>query len=64
MTIQHSTNPIKEFIHLLRTHQVERLVDVRTVPRSRHNPQFSWNQLSQHCIRFTFITLTCRSGRL
>ncbi len=41
MTIGHSTRPIEEFIHLLRTHLVERLVDVRTVPRSRHNPQFS-----------------------
>jgi len=46
MTIGHSTRPIKEFIHLLKAHQVKRLVDVRTVSRSRHNPQFNRNQLS------------------
>lgn len=46
MTIGHSTRPIDEFIHLLRSHGVQRLVDVRTVPRSRHNPQFNRDQLS------------------
>src|SRR5665811_2226191 len=46
MTIGHSTRPVKEFIHLLKAHQVKRLVDVRTVPRSRHNPQFNRSQLS------------------
>jgi uncharacterized protein (DUF488 family) len=46
MTIGHSTRPIAEFIHLLKAHGVERLVDVRTVPRSRHNPQFNRDQLS------------------
>jgi uncharacterized protein (DUF488 family) len=46
MTIGHSTHTAKEFIHLLKAHQVQRLVDVRTVPRSRHNPQFNRSQLS------------------
>ena len=46
MTIGHSTRPIKEFIHLLKAHGVKRLVDVRTVPRSRHNPQFNRSDLS------------------
>lgn len=46
MTIGHSTRPIAEFVHLLKAHEVERLVDVRTVPRSRHNPQFNRDQLS------------------
>jgi len=46
MTIGHSTRPIDEFVHLLRSHGVQRLVDVRTVPRSRHNPQFNRDQLS------------------
>ena len=46
MTIGHSTRPLKQFIRLLKAHQVERLVDVRTIPRSRHNPQFNRNQLS------------------
>ena len=41
LTIGHSTRPIDEFIELLRKHGVERLVDIRTIPRSRHNPQFN-----------------------
>jgi hypothetical protein len=41
LTIGHSTRPIAEFVRLLRAHAVTRLIDVRTVPRSRHNPQFS-----------------------
>jgi uncharacterized protein (DUF488 family) len=46
MTIGHSTRLIDAFIQLLRAHGVQRLVDVRTVPRSRHNPQFNRDQLS------------------
>jgi uncharacterized protein (DUF488 family) len=41
LTIGHSTHPIEEFLGLLVAHGVKRLVDVRTVPRSRHNPQFN-----------------------
>ena len=40
-TTGHSTRPLEEFIDLLLAHGVKRLVDVRTVPRSRHNPQFN-----------------------
>jgi uncharacterized protein (DUF488 family) len=40
LTIGHSTRTIEEFIRLLQAHAVSRVVDVRTVPRSRHNPQF------------------------
>lgn len=39
-TIGHSTRPIEAFVEMLRAHGVKRLVDVRTIPRSRHNPQF------------------------
>lgn len=46
-TIGHSTRPIDEFIRLLRAHQIDRLVDVRTVPRSRFNPQFNMDTLTQ-----------------
>jgi uncharacterized protein (DUF488 family) len=45
-TIGHSTRPIKDFIRLLKAHGVERVIDVRTIPRSRHNPQFNRDQLS------------------
>jgi uncharacterized protein (DUF488 family) len=41
LTVGHSTRPIETFIELLLAHGVTQLVDVRTVPRSRHNPQFS-----------------------
>jgi uncharacterized protein (DUF488 family) len=41
MTIGHSTHPLEEFIGLLQAHGATRVVDVRTVPRSRHNPQFN-----------------------
>jgi hypothetical protein len=41
LTIGHSTRTLDEFIRLLRAHSVSRVVDVRTVPRSRHNPQFN-----------------------
>ena len=41
MTIGHSTRTLAEFIRLLRAHGATCVVDVRTVPRSRHNPQFN-----------------------
>ncbi|MEO6970591.1 MAG: DUF488 domain-containing protein [Chthoniobacterales bacterium] len=45
LTVGHSTRTIEEFIELLRAHKVTRVVDVRTVPRSRHNPQFNKDSL-------------------
>jgi uncharacterized protein (DUF488 family) len=39
-TIGHSTRPIDEFVALLRANGIRTLVDIRTIPRSRHNPQF------------------------
>jgi uncharacterized protein (DUF488 family) len=41
LTIGHSTRTLEEFIGLLRAHEVTWVVDVRTVPRSRYNPQFN-----------------------
>lgn len=41
LTIGHSTRTLEEFLHVLQVHGVTRLVDVRTIPRSRHNPQFN-----------------------
>ena len=41
LTVGHSTRQIKVFLELLAGHGVTQLVDVRTVPRSRHNPQFN-----------------------
>jgi uncharacterized protein (DUF488 family) len=45
-TIGHSTRPIDVFIHLLKAHGVKRVIDVRTMPRSQHNPQFDRTALS------------------
>jgi len=47
LTVGHSTRPIEDFLHLLEAHGVKRLVDVRTVPRSRHNPQFNKDSLPE-----------------
>ena len=43
--IGHSTRPIDEFVALLMTAEVKLVVDVRTVPRSRTNPQFNRDAL-------------------
>jgi uncharacterized protein (DUF488 family) len=40
-TIGHSTRTLHEFMELLNVYNIALLVDVRTVPRSRHNPQFN-----------------------
>jgi hypothetical protein len=40
-TVGHSTRSVPEFVELLRTVEVQLVVDVRTVPRSRANPQFN-----------------------
>ena len=45
MTIGHSTRTLEAFIGLLQVHGATRVVDVRTVPRSRHNPQFNADSL-------------------
>ncbi len=47
-TIGHSTRPLEEFIEILKAHGVQRIVDVRSVPRSRHNPQFNRESLARH----------------
>ena len=41
LTIGHSTHTWKTFLELLRAHRVKRVIDVRSIPRSRHNPQFN-----------------------
>ncbi len=46
-TIGHSTHPIDEFVRMLKANGVERLIDVRTVAGSRHNPQFGERELAK-----------------
>ena len=40
-TIGHSTRTLEEFIALLKAYGIQQIIDVRTIPRSRHNPQFA-----------------------
>src|SRR5574340_1648924 len=44
-TIGHSTRSLDELVALLLENAVQHLVDVRTMPRSRHNPQFNTDTL-------------------
>ncbi len=49
-TVGHSTRPIDEFIGLLTAHGITQLIDVRTVPKSRHNPQFETHALAKSLV--------------
>ena len=55
-TIGHSTRSGDDFVALLAAHAVTALADVRTVRRSRHNPQFNGDALAAtlaaHAIRY------------
>jgi uncharacterized protein (DUF488 family) len=46
-TIGHSTRPIEELIELLTSNGVRRVIDIRTIPKSRHNPQFNSETLAE-----------------
>lgn len=46
-TIGHSTRRIEELIEILLAHGLQLLVDVRTIPRSRYNPQFNSEALAK-----------------
>ena len=58
-TIGHSTRPIESFLELLRAHGVEQLVDVRSIPKSRHNPQYEQGALRRALktakVRYVYI---------
>jgi uncharacterized protein (DUF488 family) len=44
-TVGHSTRTAEELLELLQAHGIQTLVDIRTVPRSRTNPQFNQDAL-------------------
>ena len=46
-TIGHSTRSIDAFISLLNAYGIDQVIDVRTIPRSRHNPQFNKDVLAE-----------------
>ena len=51
-TIGHSTRSLEEFVDLLRSAEIDLLVDVRTVPRSRRNAQYNRDTLPQSLAPF------------
>ncbi|HTS12805.1 MAG TPA: DUF488 domain-containing protein [Candidatus Limnocylindrales bacterium] len=63
-TIGHSTRSSDEFIALLRANGVARLIDIRTIPKSRHNPQFNTDTLaaSLHTAGIDYVHLKALGG--
>jgi uncharacterized protein (DUF488 family) len=51
-TIGHSNRTFDEFVELLRSNGVKRVIDIRTIPRSRHNPQFNRETLGPALKKF------------
>jgi len=50
-TVGHSTQTLEQLIDSLRAYEISLLVDVRTVPRSRRNPQFNRESLPDDLAR-------------
>jgi uncharacterized protein (DUF488 family) len=46
-TVGHSTRPVDALIEMLRAHGIQRLIDVRTIPKSRYNPQYNGEALER-----------------
>lgn len=44
-TIGHSTRPVEDFVQLIKNHGIKSVIDIRAIPRSRHNPQFNADTL-------------------
>ena len=64
-TIGHSTHSIEKFIELLNAHHVQHLVDVRSIPKSRHVPQFNTDTLaaSLNAANIAYTHLKSLGGR-
>jgi hypothetical protein len=62
LTIGHSNRTWKDFLELLRAHRVKRVIDVRSIPRSRHSPQFNRETLSTKCEPRGSATCICESS--
>lgn len=45
-TIGHSTRPIDEFVQAMKAHGIQMVIDVRTIPKSGHNPQYNSDALA------------------
>jgi len=60
LTVGHSNRTLEELLALLEAHEVAHVVDIRTIPRSRHNPQFDREQLARDLHEPESATPTCR----
>jgi uncharacterized protein (DUF488 family) len=58
-TIGHSTHTADEFVAILKAYGIKRVIDVRSIPKSRHNPQFNKEDLreslSEHNIDYVHL---------
>jgi uncharacterized protein (DUF488 family) len=63
-TIGHSTRTTRELVETLRAHRVEQVVDVRTIPKSHHNPQFNRPALSRslHAVKIGYRHVKALGG--
>ncbi len=63
-TIGHSTRTIEEFVELLQANGVEQLVDIRSMPRSRMNPQFNRETLPDSLarVRIDYVHMPALGG--
>ncbi|CAN5703469.1 DUF488 domain-containing protein [soil metagenome] len=64
-TVGHSTRTAGELIEILETYAVTRLVDIRSIPRSRTNPQFNLDVLpaTLHAAGISYVHLASLGGR-
>ena len=46
-TIGYSTRTIEAFVDLLKAHAIKMLIDVRTIPKSRHSPEYNQKELKE-----------------
>lgn len=58
-TIGHSKRPLEEFIDILKRYKINYLIDIRTIPKSFHNPQFNMQflkaELKKHKIKYVHL---------
>jgi uncharacterized protein (DUF488 family) len=64
-TVGHSNHSFEHFLHLLKTHQIEVLADVRSVPASRFTPQFNGTLLKNALLSrgLKYVWLESLGGR-
>jgi len=46
-TVGHSTRSVSQFIEIIRAYGIKKVVDIRTIPKSRYNPQFNKDALRE-----------------